>query len=60
MPNDHISNVIGFDDAPFDRNTWDKVRIVGTVYAGPRLDGVLIGEIERDGFDAARELIRQI
>ncbi len=60
MPNDRISNVIGFDDAPFERNSSEKVRVVGTVYAGPRLDGVLIGEIERDGFDAAGELIRLI
>jgi endonuclease V-like protein UPF0215 family len=60
MPNDRISNVIGFDDAPFVRGFTEKVQIVGTVYAGPRLDGVLIGEIERDGFDAAGELIRLI
>jgi len=60
MPNERISNVIGFDDAPFERNSSDKVQIVGTVYAGPRLDGILIGEIERDGSDAAAELIRLI
>ena len=60
MSNDRISNVIGFDDAPFERNSSGKVQVVGTVYAGPRLDGILIGEVERDGSDAAGELIRLI
>jgi uncharacterized protein len=60
MPNDRISNVIGFDDAPFARGSPEKVQIVGTVFAGRRLDGVLIGEIERDGFDSAGEMIRLI
>jgi hypothetical protein len=60
MINNRISNVIGFDDAPFDRESPHKVQIVGTVYAGTRLDGILIGEIQRDGSDAAEVLIRLI
>ncbi len=55
-----FSNVIGFDDAPFDRHHRGGVNIVGTVYAGLRLDGIIIGEIEKDGFDAADEIIRRI
>lgn len=51
-----FSNVIGFDDAPFPRNHRGLVKIVGAVYADQRLDGVLVGEIEKDGFDAAAKL----
>jgi len=51
-----FSNLVGFDDAPFDRDHKGKVKLVGTVYAGLRFDGVLIGEVEKDGFDAADRL----
>jgi len=53
-----FSNVIGFDDAPFPRSYQGLVKIVGAVFAGQRFDGVLIGEIEKDGSDAAKEIIR--
>ncbi|MDY6830360.1 MAG: DUF99 family protein [Thermodesulfobacteriota bacterium] len=48
-----LSNVVGFDDAPFSRDHAGPVAVVGAVYAGPRLDGVLMGEIQKDGTDAA-------
>ena len=51
-----FSNVIGFDDAPFSRDHAGKVPIVGAVYAGSRFDGVLIGDVEKDGGDAADRL----
>ncbi|MFW6297427.1 MAG: DUF99 family protein [Desulfosalsimonas sp.] len=51
-----LSNVVGFDDAPFERNHRGGVSIVGTVYADQRFDGVLVGEIQKDGFDAAEKL----
>ena len=56
MGEKRFSNVVGFDDAPFARDHQGKVKVVGTVYAGLRFDGVLIGEIEKDGFDAADRL----
>lgn len=56
MSEKRFSNVVGFDDAPFARDHRGKVKVVGTVYAGLRFDGVLIGEIEKDGFDAADRL----
>ncbi len=56
MPKDRISNVIGFDDAPFERVSFEKVQIVGTVYTGFRLNGLLIGEIERDGSNTSKEM----
>lgn len=56
MKEKRLSNVAGFDDAPFERDHRGNVRVVGTVYADLRLDGVLVGEIEKDGLDAARKL----
>ncbi|MFP3981982.1 MAG: DUF99 family protein [Desulfobacterales bacterium] len=56
MKEKRLSNVAGFDDAPFDRGHQGGVPIVGTVYADLRFDGVLVGEIERDGSDAAQKL----
>jgi uncharacterized protein len=55
-----FSNIIGFDDAPFAAGHRLSVKVVGTVYAGTRLNGILIGEVQRDGIDAARELARLI
>lgn len=55
-----FSNVIGFDDAPFRRQNQQQVRLVGAVYADLRLDGVLIGEVTRDGDDAARRIAQLI
>lgn len=60
MKEKRLSNVAGFDDAPFDRQHRGSVRIVGTVYAELRFDGVLLGEIEKDGFDAAQKLCELI
>ena len=60
MPNRRLSNVIAFDDAPFPHNHRGKVKIVGTVYADLRFDGVLMGEIEKDGCDAAENLSRLV
>ena len=51
-----FSNVIGFDDAPFPRGHCGPVKVVGAVFAYHRLDGVLVGEIEKDGNDATRRL----
>jgi endonuclease V-like protein UPF0215 family len=55
-----FSNVIGFDDTPFQHEYVGKVKVVGTVYAGLRFDGMLIGEVEKDGFDAASQLAKMV
>ncbi|NLC69862.1 MAG: DUF99 family protein [Desulfuromonadaceae bacterium] len=55
-----LSNIIGFDDAPFARESRAPVPIVGAVFAGPRFDGVLIGAVTRDGFDAAARIIQMV
>ena len=54
------ANVIGFDDAPFQRTTTGNVTVVGAVFAGVRLDGFLRGAVRRDGANATRELARLI
>ncbi len=48
-----LSHVIGFDDAPFPLNYRGRVKVVGAVFADRRFDGVLVGEVEKDGFDSA-------
>jgi len=57
-----FSYVIGFDDFPFARGHRGNVKIVGAVYNGLRLEGVLSGHIRRDGRNSTRvltELIRK-
>ncbi|MFO0614357.1 MAG: DUF99 family protein [Polyangiaceae bacterium] len=51
-----LSNVIGFDDAPFPHDHRGDVRLIGTVCARTRLDGVLSGKIRRDGANAAARM----
>ncbi len=55
-----FSNVIGFDDAPFQRDHKGSVKVVGTVFARLRLTGVLVGEVEKDGSDAAEKLAQLV
>jgi uncharacterized protein len=50
------SHVAGFDDAPFDRGHRGDVRVVGAVFAGRRLDGVLSTRVRRDGANATARL----
>ncbi len=51
-----FSHVVGFDDAPFERQHRGDVPVVGAVFAGLRLEGVLRGKVRRDGVNAARNL----
>ena len=55
-----ISHVIGFDDAPFPRNHRGDVLLVGAVYAGPRLQGVLSAKVRRDGINATDTIVRLV
>lgn len=52
------SHLIGFDDAPFRRDHRGDVLLVGAVFAGERLDGVLTGRVRRDGVNATRTVAR--
>lgn len=51
-----LSHVVGFDDAPFERDHRGDVRVVGAVFAGTRLDGVLSTRVRRDGANATIRL----
>jgi endonuclease V-like protein UPF0215 family len=55
-----FSNVIGFDDAPFSPDYVGNVPVVGTVFTGLQLTGVVIGEVEKDGTDAAANLAKLV
>lgn len=52
-----ITNVVGFDDAPFAHEHRGDVRVVGAVCSRTRLDGVLSGKVRRDGVNATDALI---
>ncbi|HZP91291.1 MAG TPA: DUF99 family protein [Burkholderiales bacterium] len=51
------SHVVGFDDAPFPRQHRGDVLVVGAVFAGTRLDGVLSCKVRRDGANATERLV---
>lgn len=52
-----ISNVVGFDDAPFERSHRGDVLVVGAVFARDRMDGVISTRVRRDGANATQRLI---
>ena len=54
------TNVIGFDDAPFERTHRGDVPLVGVVCARTRVDGLLVSKIRRDGANATRTMIAMI
>lgn len=60
MSSKRLSNVIGFDDAPFSPDHVGPVPVVGAIFTGLKLTGVVIGQIEKDGADAARQLARLV
>jgi uncharacterized protein len=47
-----LSYVIGIDDAPFERDHRGDVAVIGAVFNGARLEGVLCGQVRRDGRNA--------
>jgi endonuclease V-like protein UPF0215 family len=51
---------VGIDDAPLPSDPADPVPIVGAVFAGLRLEGVLVSSVTRDGFDATEAIIRAV
>ncbi|HVK78249.1 MAG TPA: DUF99 family protein [Kofleriaceae bacterium] len=55
-----ITNVVGFDDAPFPHEHRGDVRVVGAVCSRTRLDGVLSGRVRRDGVNATDALIHLV
>lgn len=56
MPAGRLSQVIGFDDAPFTRSHRGDVMVVGAVFARLRLEGVVSARVRRDGVNATPRL----
>ena len=56
----HASYVVGFDDAPFDRAHRGNVTVIGAVFNRSRLEGVIKGEVRRDGANATNNIARLI
>jgi uncharacterized protein len=55
-----ISHVIGFDDCPFTREHRGDVRVIGTVFSGTQLEGVLSTTVRKDGANSTTQLIRLV
>jgi len=55
-----ISNVMGVDDAPFARSHRGDVKIVGTVWARDRLDGVIVDRVRRDGVNSTARIAEML
>jgi uncharacterized protein len=55
-----LTNVIGFDDAPFTKRASGDVRIVGAVCARTRLDGVVSGFVRRDGANSTSRMVELV
>lgn len=58
MTSKRFSNIIGFDDAPFTHDYVGPVKMVGAVFTRLKLTGVLMGEVEKDGEDAAPKIAK--
>ena len=55
-----LTNVIGFDDGPFERVHRGDVLLVGVVFCRTRLDGVLTSKVRRDGANSTTRMIESI
>lgn len=55
-----FSHVIGFDDFPFTHGKRGNVPIVGVVYAGECLEGILRGSVRQDGANSTRSIIQLV
>lgn len=52
--------VVGFDDAPFKTRRNSPVHVAGVVCSGTRFEGMLWGEVQKDGDDATDVLTNLI
>jgi endonuclease V-like protein UPF0215 family len=55
-----FSHVVGFDDGSFDKYRQANVPVVGAVFSGLRLEGVLAGRVRTDGANATRVLSQMV
>lgn len=52
-----LTNVIGFDDAPFRRDHRGDVLLVGVICSRTRLDGVVSTKVRKDGANSTQKMI---
>ena len=55
-----FSNIVGFDDGPFQKDHRGSVLLVGAVFARERFEGALVGSITKDGDDAGERIAAMI
>lgn len=60
MARSNFSHVVGFDDGSFDKYRQASVPVVGAVFSGLRLEGVLTGRVRTDGSNATRVLAEMV
>jgi endonuclease V-like protein UPF0215 family len=51
-------HAIGFDDGPFPHRRGASVPLVGAFCSGTRFEGLLVGAVRRDGWNATAEIHR--
>jgi endonuclease V-like protein UPF0215 family len=54
----NYSHVVGFDDGSFDKYRHATVPVVGAVFSGLRMEGVLTGRVRTDGANSTRVLVQ--
>ena len=55
-----LNHAIAFDDAPFAPGHRGDVPVIGVVWAGHRVEGVLLTKVRRDGANATAVLARTV
>jgi hypothetical protein len=55
-----FGHVIGFDDFPFQHEWRGNVGVVGAVFAGERMEGMVSGKIRWDGANATATIVRLV
>jgi endonuclease V-like protein UPF0215 family len=55
-----LNHVVGFDDGPFEAGHRGDIDLIGAIYSGLRLDGVLRTRVRRDGINATDRMIQVI
>ena len=55
-----LNHAVGFDDGPFLPNCRGDVDLIGAVFSGDFLVGVLSGRVRRDGVNATERIARAI
>lgn len=55
-----LSNVIGFDDAPFPRRWRGDVMVFGCVFSRTRMDGLVSAKVRRDGANSTARMAEMV